>query len=86
MSDDPQVHRALFGDAPVVPHEAGPTHIIELPCRGDPTDPEEIKARAEACGFCHGRPVGNAAVWVHGPAEEGPLPCPRCGVTTLVES
>jgi hypothetical protein len=68
------------------PDVGGRTHIIERPFPSDPTDPERIKARAEACGFCHGEPVGNAAVWVHGQAEEGPLPCPRCGVTTFVEA
>lgn len=30
------------------------------------------------CGFCHGKPVGNAGKWV---GSDGPeyLPCPRCG-------
>src|SRR4051812_10942814 len=30
------------------------------------------------CGFCHGRPVGNAASWLDG-KPRSPLPCPRCG-------
>lgn len=34
----------------------------------------------QACGFCHGRPVGNAATWVDGKPRP-PAPCPRCGQT-----
>ncbi len=64
--------------------EAAPArrYVIERPFASDPTDPEQIEARALACGFCHGEPVGNAAVWIGGALHDGPLPCPRCGVTT----
>lgn len=34
------------------------------------------------CGFCHGRPVGNAARWTSLGAPEY-APCPRCGQTNL---
>lgn len=30
------------------------------------------------CGFCKGKPVGNAATWVDGKPRP-PAPCPRCG-------
>lgn len=33
------------------------------------------------CGFCQGRPVGNAATWVDGKPRPA-APCPRCGVVT----
>jgi hypothetical protein len=36
---------------------------------------------AEAvCGFCKGKPVGDAASWLDG-TPRPPLPCPRCGKT-----
>lgn len=35
-------------------------------------------AHNPACGFCKGKPVGNARSWVDG-KEHPPLPCPRCG-------
>ena len=38
----------------------------------------------ESCGFCHGRPVGNAATWLDGKPRP-PAACPRCGKTTSVE-
>jgi hypothetical protein len=30
------------------------------------------------CGFCHGKPVGNARTWVDGKPRP-PAACPRCG-------
>lgn len=40
------------------------------------------KPRSECpCGFCHGKPVGNAASWIDGKPRP-PAACPRCGVTT----
>ena len=32
------------------------------------------------CGFCKGKPVGDAATWIAGKPRP-PLPCPRCGET-----
>ncbi len=32
------------------------------------------------CGFCKGKPVGDAATWVDGKPRP-PAPCPRCGET-----
>lgn len=37
------------------------------------------------CGFCHGKPVGDAATWLDGKPRPS-APCPRCGVTTPFES
>jgi hypothetical protein len=34
------------------------------------------------CGFCHGKPVGNAATWQDGKPRP-PAPCPRCGRTNI---
>lgn len=42
-----------------------------------PIDPNTLKA---VCGFCAGKPVGNAATWVDGKPRP-PAPCPRCGET-----
>jgi hypothetical protein len=52
-------------------------------------DNEEAADRALAalglddavCGFCQGKPVGNAATWVDGKPRLA-APCPRCGVVT----
>lgn len=57
-------------------------HFIERPFPSDPTDPALIRALAEACGFCQGRPVGDAASWLDG-RPRPPAPCPRCGVTSV---
>lgn len=39
---------------------------------------EDFKGFKE-CGFCHGKPVGNAARWTSLNAPKY-APCPRCGV------
>lgn len=44
-----------------------PSHAVQVPS-------------AHLCGFCRGRPVGNAASWVDG-RPRPPAACPRCGET-----
>lgn len=40
----------------------------------------DVVSEKKICGFCKGKPVGNARSWSDGKTYS-PLPCPRCGET-----
>jgi hypothetical protein len=65
----------------VVRLEGGFVHLELEDGRSLLVDAGEIReAVKHPCGFCHGRPVGDAASWVDGKPRP-PAPCPRCGET-----
>jgi hypothetical protein len=41
---------------------------------------EQAVQEKRVCGFCGGKPVGNAATWLDGQPRP-PAACPRCGET-----
>lgn len=75
LQDDAFIEEATPG-APVI----GGDRVDGL-CLSGPSSGPPHPASPPECGFCKGKPVGNARSWTSG--ERLPaLPCPRCGVLT----
>lgn len=69
-------HTERISDAPFgIPWGLWVTHHMER----QPDRIVHVDSPRE-CGFCHGRPVSDAASWIDGKPRP-PAPCPRCGVT-----
>ena len=51
---------------------------LERALERNPGISEKALLNPKVCGFCKGKPVGNAASWLDGKPRP-PAPCPRCG-------